>query len=295
MENTSTYWAKCFRSCNLDLEQTTSSIAESMNASLKSYSSKPLASKTIANSAALIVAHSNTLLGKRQRQNEYNLLKSRQFAEASSQLNHVTIKCQKDIETMINESKYYNQVRVSKTRWFVWHESTFKKKETMYDNVIPMYSNVYCVETNDSFEECWCSEFCKVVSRKGIPCVHILTVVKNFHPKMVNPRWLKAYNSSLYEKCSHIFDDLLKWKTDNHFKVYVQDVFPEELKVYNDDNATKRKAEDIKRAIAVQRMDQQKQVLVQGDLIPDQFFKDELETDSDINQIDFAPFLTSYC
>jgi hypothetical protein len=285
MESTSTYWAKSFRSHNLDLEQTTSSIAESMNGSLKRFTSKPLAHKSIANSAALMVAHSNKLLGKRQRLNEVNLAKTRCFEFASLQLNHVTTRCQRDIEDMIKDSAYYKKVRINKTCWYVWHEDTFKMNND--DDCIPKYSNVYCVEMNETFDECWCSEFCKTVSRKGIPCVHILTVVGHFHPKMVHPRWLKVYNSSLYDKCSNIFDDMLKWRIDNKSKVCIQDVLPDELKIYDETNTTDRNVDDIKRfLIAVMRMDHQKKVLLRGESIPDEFLNDRNENDTYIYSID---------
>lgn len=273
METTSTYWAKCFRP--LDLEQTTSSIAESMNGSLKRFSSKPLASKTIANSATTIVAHSNSLLGKRHRQNEENLSKTRTYDNQWSNLNHVTPKCQKDIEEILSDSKNYNHVRFSKTQWYIWHKNTFQAQrgdEEDSADCIPRYCNVYCVETNESFEECWCSEFCKTVSRKGIPCVHIIAIMKTFHPSMVHPRWLKVYNSSLYDKCSHIFDDMIKWKTENHNKVSVKDIFPHELTVYDHNS---RNLEDIK--------SEQGRILLQGDKIPDEFMEEIDDNTFNIN------------
>mmetsp|Transcript_2524 Transcript_2524/g.2829 ORF Transcript_2524/g.2829 Transcript_2524/m.2829 type:complete len:364 (+) Transcript_2524:2-1093(+) len=65
MEMSSTKWAKCYKTSAMDLEQTTSSIGESANGSLKNFDNGKLASKTIATSAGSQILHSNHLNKKR--------------------------------------------------------------------------------------------------------------------------------------------------------------------------------------------------------------------------------------
>jgi len=103
MENSSSSWALCFKKHIMDLEQHTTSIGESFNASLKKHKTGSMASLTLANSAVTCIHHSDTLLKKRKMDNSINHNKFRDIQFGDTSLNLLTRKAQDTIEELIEQ------------------------------------------------------------------------------------------------------------------------------------------------------------------------------------------------
>lgn len=99
MRHCSSSWALCYKKHTLDLLQHTTSIGESLNASLKNHRNSPMAALSIANSAMVCINHSDTVLQKRKMVNEMENDKSRTINFGDQSLNLLTRKSQ----TIINE------------------------------------------------------------------------------------------------------------------------------------------------------------------------------------------------
>ena len=66
LENSDSYWAKCYKKDSLDSEQATSSPGESMNGSMKGHDKGNMSKKTLKNSSDSMLSHSKYLEMKRK-------------------------------------------------------------------------------------------------------------------------------------------------------------------------------------------------------------------------------------
>ena len=201
-------WARCYRRQKMDLEHTTSSIGESMNASLKGFSAKKMNVLTIANSATMCVDHSNNLARKREKRNATQLNTNitpslmplhKLIKNAMPVQDHLTHYAHKKAEHMYRKSQTFKSVRYSERCWLCIHSNAFASDDDqpLASIIMPRYSEVFEVNVSEDWFTCKCS--CSNKTRNGTPCEHIINVSGVVSAKMFHPRWFKAYNSHLYD------------------------------------------------------------------------------------------------
>jgi len=217
METCSTKWARCFRQNEMDLGQSTSSPGESMNHSMKAYSTKKLGSMTLSNSADVMINHSSYLDTKRVKYNS-NDLNTSATTMVIPGLQLLTRYAEKQTEKSFSKRGNYYIVRVSQASWLVLHKNALNDGddydlplESINDVHIAKYTVIYEVTVNTTWTEVQCS--CKFKRQYGMPCVHMFAVNESWcSPK---PRWFKSYNSHLYNDKPEIRFLLQEIRTSN--------------------------------------------------------------------------------
>jgi len=202
MESISTKWAKCYKKAVMDLEHTTSSIGESMNSSMKKFAKGPMAATNLTTSAATAINHSKHLDEKREQRIAFdlNLVRVNTFMEQQNVLTSYSQLCAQDL--FIQRAHYFC-VRDRPNELLICHKNTFYTSDLeplrqLQVGFCPKYSNVHRVVFNEDGSLIMCTS-CKKKARKGIPCIHVMVALQFCHPKMFHPRYLKAYNSWMYD------------------------------------------------------------------------------------------------
>lgn len=167
-----------------------------------------------------------------------------------------------------------NCQRFNETTWYVWDKQLFSKdRRNNEDDIIPKYKNVYKVQCNSQFTECWCDISCKKLSRTGIPCAHIFKALGVCHPKMIHPRYLKIYNEdTLYfdMEIKSILDKMIQWKTDHPRKCCIDMLLPNNnIEGFGSQNSVG----DVEflSVIAAHKMDLDQKCLLSGEVIPNEY------------------------
>ena len=166
--------------------------------------------------------------------------------------------------------------RLDSTTWYVWEKEAFSKGNT--SGIIPKYINVYKVQCNRMYTECWCDKSCKILSRSGIPCEHIFKVFNVCHPKMIHPRYLKVYNDdNMYSnhEIQNILSKMIQWKRDNPRKCNIDGLLQPNVTEDFDikSSVLDTMMPEILSVIAAHKMDTDEKVLVSGDDIPCQYIE----------------------
>lgn len=202
MECCSTKWAKCFKAQVLDLEQTTSSIGESANASMKRFErTSTMASRKLATSAETQIKHSNHLEDKRMNHiaNDMNMNCHNVFM---TDQNLLTSYCQTIFKRSHDRISHYHCVRDGEFEWLLCHKNTFVLNDNLSISQLrigqPKYANVHRVVGDRDRKILTCRSH-KTRARLGIPCTCVMAVLPFCDASLVNPRYVKLYNSWLYD------------------------------------------------------------------------------------------------
>jgi len=204
----------------MDLCHSTTSPGESSNSSMKRFGTAPMSLKGLRSSAEHMLSHSNQVEQRRNEvvANDLNTTAANVFIKAQSTLSS---HCVKFAATMDLRKHHYYWVRDRPLEWLVCHVNTFKENSDFPLTEIqlhhPRYSNVYRVVMSENKKYMYCSS-CKIKPRKGMPCVHILSIINSFHAQMFHPRYLLAYNSWIYDKNAHVRScvDTMKHHAKSH-------------------------------------------------------------------------------
>ena len=131
--------------------------------------------------------------------------------------NLLTSHGQKLMKKAFDRVGHYNWVRQSKTEWLVCHKNTFKfdESKTLVDLRIgqPHFANIHRVSANEQLSTLTCRSH-KTRARLGVPCACIMTVLPYVDPSITHPRYLKMYNSWMYDTNTDV-----KASIDKLFKV----------------------------------------------------------------------------
>ena len=273
MDGCSLKWAKCYKHGKLDLEHPTSSIGESSNSSMKKFDkTKRMSSRTIQSSASTQRNHSNHLHTQRTELIATDLNKVTCDIFMQDQ-NLLTTSCQHEAKGMFALIGNYDWIRDTATSWLVSHKNTFqiKSADSLLYLHLPKYSNTYRVVMNESHTKIWCKG-CKKKARKGIPCVHVMVALQCCHAKMFHPRYLKAYNSWMYDENSGIRKSIDNLICQQKMDVSASDIsmisLPDFLSIQNSPGLAQ---ETISNMEGAERMFNAGKFIIRGQPIPSNF------------------------
>ena len=189
-------WAKCYKKKTFDLGHTTTSPGEASNSSLKRFCKGNMSSQSLSVSARTQRDHSvhmakkrNTLIAK-----ELDRVSADTFMEDQNIFSQFA---QTNVYDVLDRSEEYVPMRIGKNKFLVCHKNTFSVPLNMENNdkfQYPRYSNVHLIVLNEDKKSLEC-ETCKIQIRIGHPCTHICCVTKCVNAEMINPRYLKVFNS----------------------------------------------------------------------------------------------------
>ena len=155
----------------------------------------------------------------------------------------------------------------------MWDKHAFATSKT--NDIVPRYVNVFKVQCNSLFTECWCDKSCKKLSRSGIPCEHIFKALNVCHPKMIHPRYLKVYNDdTTYSdpQIKSILNDMIKWKRDNPRKCIIDGLLPANVRGGFDlQHSIGSMMPELLSVIAAHKMDDDGKILLSGAGIPNMY------------------------
>jgi hypothetical protein len=227
---TKTYkWAFPYKSDKFHLDIIASSMTEAINGGMKQVGPSPLASKTLADSSAVMIHHSNNLERKRELYNSVQVDKTPLWS--SSITKHYLTTFAEGIAIhdydWCREKVIY--VQIDEYTWYAAdrdYMSTCLSKKLLKR---PEYSNVFMVKLNQqTLQHLSCS--CHHYISHGMPCVHILPICDGIKHDMFHVRWFKAFNSHLYSKSpawKDALNQLIKKKKENLEWCYCNDFIPD--------------------------------------------------------------------
>ncbi|KAG7371399.1 MULE transposase domain containing protein [Nitzschia inconspicua] len=191
--------------CTMDLR--TTSISESLHASMKSGHDGVRAGMDTANSANTIVEKSSRVLKERQRQNAREQSRTVKWSQMPTAA-HLTEYCLKVAkkEWKSSTSLIVVHAKIDPGEWWV-----FKEHEPSGGvSAPPDYTRLRCVKLVHE-EFLWCS--CGLPSRMKYPCRHIYAVTKQVSMCMFGVRWHSQfqhyYGRTGQEEWTEVFDTMM--------------------------------------------------------------------------------------
>ena len=195
--------------------------------------------------------------------------------------NLLTTHCQKLMNKGFDRVPHFNWVRESKTEWLVCHKNTFKFDESQpVANLVisqPHFANIHRVSANNHLTTMTCRSH-KTWSRLGVPCTCIMAILPYVDPSITHPRYLKMYNSWMYDTNSNMkasIDQLIQVETiseSNQCDISsITNNIAEFKEVEFSHDTT---AQDYQQMKKLERLHMAKQIHIRGDELPIEEYDD---------------------